>query len=176
MEIMDGDHLSKAYEQVLQVDLSQVRNYAQKKEGWTEGYAKEVEQGYREFLSMYMVQPDGKFVATRDVDTFWHMHILHTEKYAEDCNKLFGGFFHHTPGLPDEKQDMSPYIDGFKRQVANSEAHFGGVKGVRNRFAGLSAKLSIMGVSDIQAICFGRCDGSPPKITRAERSYAPMAN
>jgi hypothetical protein len=28
------------------------------------------------------------------VDDFWHLHILDTEKYASDCDKL-GGFIHH---------------------------------------------------------------------------------
>ncbi len=31
------------------------------------------------------------------VDKFWHQHILDTRKYAEDCERIFGFFFHHFP-------------------------------------------------------------------------------
>jgi hypothetical protein len=27
----------------------------------------------------------------------WHRHILDTRAYAEDCERIFGGFMHHFP-------------------------------------------------------------------------------
>lgn len=31
------------------------------------------------------------------IDDFWHLHILDTQKYAEDCQVIFGYFLHHFP-------------------------------------------------------------------------------
>ena len=31
------------------------------------------------------------------VDKFWHLHILDTEKYIEDCRHCFGSILHHFP-------------------------------------------------------------------------------
>lgn len=33
----------------------------------------------------------------KDVDEFWHTHILQTIKYADDCEQVFATFLHHTP-------------------------------------------------------------------------------
>lgn len=33
------------------------------------------------------------------VDALWHAHILHTKTYAAFCQRNFGRFIHHTPGL-----------------------------------------------------------------------------
>jgi hypothetical protein len=36
---------------------------------------------------------------SKDVDEFWHTHILQTMKYADDCQKVFGTFLHHNPHI-----------------------------------------------------------------------------
>lgn len=36
-------------------------------------------------------------VVSREVDAFWHEHILHTKNYNEFCDFVCGHFFHHTP-------------------------------------------------------------------------------
>jgi len=38
-------------------------------------------------------------VPSKEVDAFWHAHILDTMKYAEDCEEIFGYFLHHFPYL-----------------------------------------------------------------------------
>lgn len=32
-----------------------------------------------------------------DIDIFWHAHILDTFRYFEDCDRIFGYYFHHFP-------------------------------------------------------------------------------
>src|SRR5437773_2173683 len=34
---------------------------------------------------------------SKDVDEFWHTHILQTIKYTEDCEAVFGKYLHHAP-------------------------------------------------------------------------------
>ena len=31
------------------------------------------------------------------IDEVWHQHILDTNAYAEDCERIFGHFLHHYP-------------------------------------------------------------------------------
>src|SRR3954465_1534677 len=67
--------------------------------GWTEEHAASVEAAYRTYLSMLArhQQDAEEIMVSTDVDEFWHAHILHTRKYAEDCDKVFGAFIHHEP-------------------------------------------------------------------------------
>ena len=66
-------------------------------EGWSRAKAEAVDLEYRRFLQLNFEQHDVPIVPTKDVDKFWHYHILDTMKYAEDCNGIFGRFLHHFP-------------------------------------------------------------------------------
>lgn len=68
-------------------------------EGWSQDYADSIETAYRTYLSMlakYQEHAEDIMLA-KDVDEFWHTHILQTMKYADDCQKVFGAFLHHNP-------------------------------------------------------------------------------
>ncbi len=67
--------------------------------GWTREYAESVEGAYRNYLTMLVKHPEDveDIVVSKDVDEFWHTHILHTMKYTEDCGKVFGKYLHHNP-------------------------------------------------------------------------------
>jgi hypothetical protein len=68
-------------------------------EGWTREYAESVEGAYRNYLTMLVRHPEDieDIVVSKNVDEFWHTHILHTMKYTEDCDKVFGKYLHHNP-------------------------------------------------------------------------------
>src|SRR6267378_2957161 len=70
-------------------------------EGWTREYAESVERAYRNYLVMLVKHPEDveDIVVSKDVDEFWHTHILHTMKYTEDCEKVFGTYLHHNPDV-----------------------------------------------------------------------------
>lgn len=57
----------------------------------------DVERRYRKFLFLNHKHPESTVVPSKDVDKFWHYHILDTRKYADDCQKIFGYFLHHFP-------------------------------------------------------------------------------
>jgi hypothetical protein len=69
---------------------------------WTLEKARSVEVWYRRFLFLSYKYPEKQLVPTKEIDVFWHTHILHTQKYMEDCQSLFGYYFHHEP---DEIED-----------------------------------------------------------------------
>ncbi|MSQ50924.1 MAG: glycine-rich domain-containing protein-like [Betaproteobacteria bacterium] len=66
-------------------------------QGWTREYVDKMEIAYKRFLTLMVKFPDETIAPTKDVDKFWHGHILDTLKYAEDCQNVFGYFLHHFP-------------------------------------------------------------------------------
>ena len=68
-------------------------------EGWSREHAENIELAYRNYLTMLVKHPDDAedIVVSKDVDEFWHAHILHTMKYTQDCEKVFGAYLHHNP-------------------------------------------------------------------------------
>jgi len=64
---------------------------------WTPAKAKLMEHWYRRFLYLVHLNPGTTIVPTKDIDTFWHTHILDTKKYMADCEILLGRYFHHFP-------------------------------------------------------------------------------
>src|SRR5688572_10626666 len=80
------------------IDLSMVRLKLLDEEegpGWSEGRTSSVEERYRRYLCMLFLDPEGSIVPTKDIDLFWHQHILDTRAYARDCERVFGYFVHH---------------------------------------------------------------------------------
>jgi hypothetical protein len=55
------------------------------------------EAGYRQFLKLAAKYPDAPIVPSEEVDEFWHMHILDTQRYGADCERIFGYMIHHDP-------------------------------------------------------------------------------
>jgi len=66
-------------------------------QGWSREYADRMELAYRRFLTLLAIHPEETLAPGKDVDKFWHGHILDTLKYAEDCERVFGCFLHHFP-------------------------------------------------------------------------------
>lgn len=70
---------------------------AEEGQGWSREYVDRMETAYKRFLILMVKFPEQAIAPTKDVDKFWHGHILDTMKYAEDCQNVFGYFLHHFP-------------------------------------------------------------------------------
>lgn len=98
-------------------DLKQVKRKLMEPEpegkGWTQEQVDEAEKWYRRYLQMIVKYPDITFVPNAPIDTFWHQHILDTQKYAVDCQRVLGYFLHHYPyfGM---NGDEAEFRDAFK--------------------------------------------------------------
>ncbi len=83
---------------VEELDLEPIAYKVYRDEGWTIERTDEVERKYRIFLkTVRELASPGSVGPTREIDIFWHHHILDTQKYAEDCQNYFGYFLHHYP-------------------------------------------------------------------------------
>ena len=81
------------------LDLESVKLRVKDAEGWTREYADRIEIAYKTYLTMVVQCQDHAedILLSEDVDEFWHTHILHTMKYTEDCERVFGKYLHHNP-------------------------------------------------------------------------------
>jgi hypothetical protein len=84
--------------QVLDLDPIKLKLMdAEEGQGWSREYADRMEIAYKRYLTLLVKFPQETVAPTKDVDKFWHGHILDTMKYAEDCEQVFGFFLHHFP-------------------------------------------------------------------------------
>lgn len=83
---------------------------------WTQSDAAQCCQLYKNFLFLQKKYASLPLVPTREIDEFWHNHILYTRKYWYDCLHIFGHYRHHDPAMPDENPQL--LIEGFMRTKA----------------------------------------------------------
>ncbi|TAD77415.1 MAG: hypothetical protein EA001_10265 [Oscillatoriales cyanobacterium] len=65
--------------------------------GWSCDRAANALAGYLQFLRAIALFPQAPLVPSPDIDQAWHCHLLDTQKYAADCQFLFGRFIDHNP-------------------------------------------------------------------------------
>lgn len=64
---------------------------------WDSAKLRDTAEWYRRLLYLRAIEKRAVLVPTNDIDEFWHAHILNTDKYRNDCEKLFHGFIDHRP-------------------------------------------------------------------------------
>jgi len=99
---------------------------AEEGEGWSAELADLVEGEYRRFLALTRAYPELAIVPSGRVDEFWHGHILDTQKYGPDCERVFGFFLHHFPyfGMRGA-EDAQNLTASWKRTLDLYRRHFG---------------------------------------------------
>ncbi len=66
-------------------------------EAWNPEKCERIEVEYRRYLALCKNHPEQVIVPSKSVDQFWHVHILDTLKYHQDCDHYFGFYLHHFP-------------------------------------------------------------------------------
>lgn len=89
--------LEDAVKRVSTIDFSMQSHKLVEEYDWSVETCAEVEDLYRKFLALTIRYPERKLCPNGPVDEFWHAHILDTQKYAADCEQLFGEMLHHYP-------------------------------------------------------------------------------
>lgn len=69
---------------------------------WTRQDAEHCAQLYKRFLILQKIHVTETLVPTREIDEFWHNHILYTQNYINDCLHIFGHYLHHSPSSPED--------------------------------------------------------------------------
>ncbi|MBW4659056.1 MAG: glycine-rich domain-containing protein-like [Drouetiella hepatica Uher 2000/2452] len=82
---------------------------------WTKPQVVKAIAQYLAFLYLYDRYPHLQLAPSLEIDQIWHCHILDTQKYAEDCQLLFGYMIHHFPylglrGVQDRRNQREAYL------------------------------------------------------------------
>lgn len=89
-----------------QIDLTPIRfRVTKNRSDLTAGQIDEMELRYLRFLMLCKEEPNVRHEPDKEVDLYWHTHLLYTRKYVADCQNYFGYFLHHEPNLNGEKCD-----------------------------------------------------------------------
>jgi hypothetical protein len=126
---LEKPSLQQTIAAIQSLDLGPIKFKATRGEdgyGWSAEHVERVELAYRRYLILHAMHPQLNLAPERDVDRFWHLHILDTRKYASDCEAMFGGFLHHFPyfGLRGE-DDARALQDAFAQTQALYARTFG---------------------------------------------------
>jgi hypothetical protein len=83
--------------------------YPESGQGWTKEQTGRAIALYIMFLALKHQHPHVAIVPSQNIDRVWHTHILDTEKYAQDCQQVFGCVLHHFPyfGLRGEEDKQN---------------------------------------------------------------------
>jgi hypothetical protein len=85
-------------------------------------YVDNSQLAYKRFLFLCKKYPHTSITPSPAMDDFWHKHILFTQKYAADCDKIFGRFLHHRPATKSTAAEMK---SNWKQSKALFEEEFG---------------------------------------------------
>jgi hypothetical protein len=111
-------------------------------EGWSREYADNIAAAYKRYLVMQVKYPDDAedILLAKDVDEFWHTHILQTRKYFEDCQAMFGRYLHHEPHVGEITQAVIEHRDQLAEKTRRLyELEFGGAEGAQAAWTGRDA-------------------------------------
>lgn len=98
---------------------------------WTESDARTGIEFYKNFLLLNFLHRGTPLVPTREIDEFWHNHILHTREYMRDCDAIFGHYLHHRPAVPGK--DTASLARDYQRTKELYLAEFGQPYGLIDR-------------------------------------------
>jgi hypothetical protein len=121
---------TKTWAKIDDLDLTTVKAKLKSKKGrvwkWRNDLDK-LEKEYKQFLYLIAANPGETVVPwSEPMDDLWHEHILDTQKYHDDCMKIFGKYIHHNPHLPIGsasqkkafKKTQEMYKEAFKKKAA----------------------------------------------------------
>jgi hypothetical protein len=91
--------IKEAKKYISLIDFSTIIDKMVKYDTWLREDAEKSCQLYRNFLYLKRKYSEKgvKVPPSKDIDEFWHYHILDTNKYIEDCNIIYGYYLHHHP-------------------------------------------------------------------------------
>ena len=80
---------------------------------------------YRKFLLLAAKNPGRPIAPTRDIDQFWHLHMLHPQAYYDDCQRLLGKILDHDGGFGKDPQELPVLGQHFDQTASMWQAAYG---------------------------------------------------
>ena len=92
---------------------------------WTPDRTQAGLDNYRKFLLLAANNPDRLIAPTRDIDEFWHLHMLHPQAYHDDCQRLMGRILDHDGGFGASPEELPILGHHFEQTARLWEAAYG---------------------------------------------------
>ncbi len=110
-----------------------------------------VENEYKRFLHMILIYGTKNILISKELDNYWHTHILDTQKYSIDTKEIFGRFIHHDPFY-------NPFInsDG-KQKFKNTILSYQSLFNEPHKMFGFTSLIQDYEVSDKDMVVLARC-------------------
>lgn len=70
---------------------------------------------YKKFLYLKRKYKEDYLPPSKEIDIVWHAHILHTKRYIQFCDNIFGYYLHHNPMPNSSHVDMKKAFDNTQR-------------------------------------------------------------
>ncbi len=123
-EFVAQGKIDEAMAVVNSLDLAQMNDKLINFYGWSKEDVALMHDYYNKWLVLHACYPELATAPSIKLDEYWHMHILDTRKYMEDCQLIFGEYLHHYPyfGLEGDSDDLSKGFELTKKLFKN---HFG---------------------------------------------------
>src|SRR6266478_1204058 len=149
-------------------------------QGWSREYVNQMAIEYKRFLTLSVKYPKETIAPSKDVDKFWHGHILDTMKYAEDCQNVFGYFVHHFPyfGMRGE-EDAANLAEAGRTTKRLYEQEFGETVPSRASMCGVAvtrdqaAMCAVAVTKDAPSMCAVAIQSKPAMCAVAVTKDAP---
>ncbi|CAA6809643.1 MAG: Unknown protein [uncultured Sulfurovum sp.] len=131
-EFVSRSEMNEAMALANSIELEQMNDKLINFYGWSNEDVSLMSDYYKKWLSLHVCYPELAIAPSIKLDEYWHMHILDTQKYMEDCQMIFGRYLHHYPyfGLEGDKEELN---NGFTLTNKLFEHHFShGLTGFAN--------------------------------------------
>ncbi len=123
-EFVSTNKMNEAMAIVNSIDFNQINDKLINFYGWSKEDVSLMNGYYKKWLALHECYPELTTAPSAKLDEYWHMHILDTKKYMEDCQMIFGKYLHHYPyfGLEGDKDDLDSSFEVTKELFKH---HFG---------------------------------------------------
>ena len=107
--------------ETMNININNLENKVKRENNWDEATWALASKEYLRFLKLRQKYPSVTLVPNELIDAVWHAHILNTEQYHADCDRLFGKYLHHVPHLDDDvsEENEQGYLE--TQQLFQSE-------------------------------------------------------
>lgn len=92
---------------------------------WTREQRELSLQRYHKWLLLKQRHPTARLAPTRDIDLFWHLHMLSPVAYFRDCSRLFGRLLDHDGGFGRGPGELPQLQEVFARTARWWEEAYG---------------------------------------------------
>lgn len=75
-------------------------------QGWTKEQRLVALERYKKWLRLKQHHLSSPLAPTRDIDLFWHLHMLSPVAYCRDCMRLFGKILDHDGGFGKDPSEL----------------------------------------------------------------------